>query len=262
MNIDPRIESPEVSANGGASDAQAPVSGAGLERELEEVVDGEPVDDADESIEDAAGAYAEAAAEVAAAADPEAAAEVQSEAVADPEAAAEVQPEAVADPEAGARADAEADIEALIAKAAKADEYLGLAQRTQADFENYRKRAAREAGAARERGAVKLARELLPAVDNLERALAHANASADTEDDAASFVAGIRHVHTDVLGALRRAGIEAYSPEGEAFDPHYHEAVAQASVDGAPAGTVVEVFQRGYRLGETVLRPARVVVAG
>jgi len=235
MNTDPRIESPEVGANGGASDAPAPASGSGLERELEGVVDGQ-------SIDDAAGAYAEAAAEVAAAADPEAA--------------------AAAGVEADGPAEAEVDLAALTARAAKADEYLGLAQRTQADFENFRKRAAREAGAARERGAIKLALELLPAVDNLERALAHATSSADAQPDPATFVDGIRHVHTDVLGALKRVGIEAYSPEGEAFDPHYHEAVAQASVDGAPAGTVVEVFQRGYRLGETVLRPARVVVAG
>ncbi len=208
MNIDPRIESPEVAANGGGADAPAPASGGGLEREFEGVVDGE-------SIDDAAGAYAEV------------------------------------------------DLDALTARAEKADEYLRLAQRTQADFENYRKRAAREAGAARERGAIKLALELLPAVDNLERALAHATpAAADADPEPATFVAGIQHVHTDVLGALKRVGIEAYSPEGETFDPHYHEAVAQAAVDGAPAGTVVEVFQRGYRRGETVLRPARVVVAG
>ena len=260
MNIDPRIESPEsgvdsgdrspsaagspsrpapaedatpeVGANGGGADGPAPASGGGLEREFEGVVDGE-------SIDDAAGAYAEAAAEAAAAADPEAAA------------AADVE------------AEAEVDLDALTARAEKADEYLRLAQRTQADFENYRKRAAREAGAARERGAIKLALELLPAVDNLERALAHATpAAADADPEPATFVAGIQHVHTDVLGALKRVGIEAYSPEGETFDPHYHEAVAQAAVDGAPAGTVVEVFQRGYRLGETVLRPARVVVAG
>jgi molecular chaperone GrpE len=151
--------------------------------------------------------------------------------------------------------------EALAARAAKADEYLDLAQRTRAEFENYRKRAIRDAAAAQERGALKLARELLPAVDNLERALAHAPV-AEGENGAASFVSGIKHVHADVVDALKRVGIEWYSPEGEAFDPQYHEAVAQQPVDGAEPGTVVEVFQRGYRLGENVLRPARVVVAG
>jgi molecular chaperone GrpE len=152
------------------------------------------------------------------------------------------------------------ELEALTAKADKADEYLQLAQRTQADFENYRKRAARDAAIAKERGATKLALELLPAVDNLERALTHAPAAEDGEDGA--FVSGIKHVHSDVIAALQRAGIERYSPEGEPFDPTLHEAVAQQPVEGAEPGTVVEVFQRGYRMGDSVVRPARVVVAG
>ncbi len=149
------------------------------------------------------------------------------------------------------------ELHALTAKAAKADEYLSLAQRTQADFENYRKRSIREAAAAQERGAVKLAMALLPAVDNLERALDHA-----PEEDEGGFVAGIKHVHSDVVSALEKAGIERFSPEGESFDPMLHEAVAQQPIEGAEPGTVVEVFQRGYRIGETVVRPARVVVAG
>ncbi|HEY5189151.1 MAG TPA: nucleotide exchange factor GrpE, partial [Solirubrobacteraceae bacterium] len=109
------------------------------------------------------------------------------------------------------------ELEALTAKAEKADEYLQLAQRTQADFENYRKRAARDAAIAKERGATKLALELLPAVDNLERALAHAPTSEN--NDEGGFVSGIKHVHSDVVAALQRAGIERYSPEGEQFDP-------------------------------------------
>jgi molecular chaperone GrpE len=152
------------------------------------------------------------------------------------------------------------ELEALTAKAEKADEYLQLAQRTQADFENYRKRASREAAIAKERGATKLALELLPAVDNLERALEHAPASENGDDGA--FVSGIKHVHSDVVAALQRAGIERYSPEGEQFDPTLHEAVAQQPVEGYEPGTVVEVFQRGYRMGDSVVRPARVVVAG
>jgi molecular chaperone GrpE len=150
----------------------------------------------------------------------------------------------------------DAELEQLIATAAKADEYLNLAKRTQADFENYRKRSTREAAAAQERGAVKLAKALLPAVDNLERALAHAPDGAD------EFVAGLKHVHSDVVAALAKAGIEAFSPDGEPFDPMLHEAVAQQPIEGAAPGTVVEVFQRGYKIGETVVRPARVVVAG
>ncbi|MEA2214105.1 MAG: molecular chaperone GrpE [Solirubrobacteraceae bacterium] len=156
---------------------------------------------------------------------------------------------------------ADLDVAALTAKAAKAEEYLDLAQRTRAEFENYRKRAVREAAAAQERGVNKLALELLPAIDNLDRALAHA-AGTDSENGDASLLHGIRHVHSDVLAALKRAGIEPFSPQGEAFDPQYHEAVAQQPLEGAEPGTVVEVYQRGYRRGESVLRPARVVVAG
>jgi molecular chaperone GrpE len=164
----------------------------------------------------------------------------------------------------------EHDLEELTAKAEKADEYLELAQRTRADFENYRKRAAREAAAAQERGITKLAKELLPAVDNLDRALQAAHAAAVGNSDgtgqadngtAATLVSGIKLVHDDVIAALARAGIEGFSPEGERFDPQLHEAVAQIPAEGAESGTVVEVYQRGYRLGEVVIRPARVVVA-
>jgi molecular chaperone GrpE len=151
-----------------------------------------------------------------------------------------------------------AELQALLDRADKADEYLGLAQRKQAEFENFRKRAARETTAAQERGATKLAKELLPAVDNLERALAHAPEEADEH----GFVAGVKHVHSDLIAALQRAGIEQFSPQGERFDPTFHEAIAQTPVEGADPGTVVEVYQSGYRVGETVVRPARVVVAG
>jgi molecular chaperone GrpE len=164
----------------------------------------------------------------------------------------------------------EHDLEELTAKAEKADEYLELAQRTRADFDNYRKRAAREAAAAQERGIAKLAKELLPAVDNLDRALVAAESAAATDGTAvgtgqdngtATLVSGIKLVHDDVLAALGRAGIEGYSPKGERFDPQLHEAIAQQPVEGAESGTVVEVYQRGYRLGDVVIRPARVVVA-
>jgi molecular chaperone GrpE len=156
------------------------------------------------------------------------------------------------------------DLEEIAAKAEKADEYLALAQRTKADFENYRKRATREAAAAQERGAAKLALALLPAIDNLDRALAHADdvVAGESSNGAESLVAGLKHVHADLIAALGNVGIERYSPEGEPFDPQYHEAVAQQPVEGAQPGVVVEVFQRGYRMGESVVRPARVVVAG
>jgi molecular chaperone GrpE len=152
----------------------------------------------------------------------------------------------------------EHDLEELSAKAEKADEYLELAQRTRADFENYRKRAARETAGAKERGIAKLALELLPVVDDLDRALA----ATDGHEDSDNLVSGVKLVHAGVIAALARVGIEPYSPVGERFDPQHHEAVAQHPVEGAEPGTIVEVYQRGYRLGESVLRPARVVVAG
>ena len=151
---------------------------------------------------------------------------------------------------------AELGLEELTAKAQRADEYLALAQRTQADFENYRKRAAREAAAAQERGVARLVKELLPAIDNLDRALKAAAA-----DDDSQLAVGIRLVHTDLLAALARVGVEPFSPDGEQFDPQLHEAVAQQPVDGLESGLVAEVFQQGFRLGDSVLRPARVLVA-
>ena len=168
-------------------------------------------------------------------------------------------------PEQGAQDAAEQpvehDLEELIAKARERDEFLSLAQRTQADFENYRKRVARDAALAEDRGVTKLARELLPALDNLERALAAAE-SAPAADGEHHLAEGIRLVQAEPAGALARVGIESFSPEGERFDPEQHEAMAQQPVEGAEPGTVVEVYQQGYRLNGVVLRPARVVVAG
>ena len=102
-------------------------------------------------------------------------------------------------------------LDELAAKAEKAEEYLALAQRTKADFENYRKRATREAAAAQERGAAKLALALLPAIDNLDRALAHADevVAGDGANGAASLVAGLKHVHADLIAALGNVGIDA-----------------------------------------------------
>jgi molecular chaperone GrpE len=162
------------------------------------------------------------------------------------------------EPEPDHEAKLERDLEELTARADKADQYLELAQRTKADFENYRKRASREAAAAQERGIAKLALELLPAVDDLDRAMQ----ATDGHEESDTLASGVKLVHAGVLAALARLGIEPYSPVGERFDPQHHEAVAQQPVEGAEPGTIVEVYQRGYRLGESVLRPARVVVAG
>jgi molecular chaperone GrpE len=155
------------------------------------------------------------------------------------------------------------DLDELGQLAAKRDEYLALAQRTQADFENYRKRVARESALAQERGVAKLAKELLPAIDNLERAIVEiAVATGETDQD--PLLGGVRLVLSELTGALARVGIESFSPGGETFDPTQHEAIAtvpQPPDGGAESGTVVEVYQPGYRLGESIIRPARVVVA-
>jgi molecular chaperone GrpE len=160
-----------------------------------------------------------------------------------------VQDEAVQD-----AAEIEGDLDELEVLAAKRDEYLALAQRTQADFENYRKRVARDAAAAAERGVAKLAKELLPALDNLDRAL-----DAAAQDD--PLLDGVRLVRGELSSGLARVGIESFGAAGDTFDPVEHEAVAQQPVEGAASGSVVEVYQPGYRLGASIIRPARVLVA-
>jgi molecular chaperone GrpE len=139
-------------------------------------------------------------------------------------------------------------------------DWKDLALRKAAELENVRKQNAQRVQKASRDGMRRVAAELLPALDDFERALAHAEAEEGDEEH--HLTAGIRLVQQKMLDALRRAGIEAFSPKGEPFDPHQHEAVAQQPADGAQPGTVLEVVQNGYRLGDDVLRPARVVVAG
>jgi molecular chaperone GrpE len=135
------------------------------------------------------------------------------------------------------------------------DEYLDLARRAQADFENYRKRAAKEAAAAGQRAKSGLVRELLPVVDNLERALASA------KEDEEHLAEGVRLVHSELIAVLERNGVEQFDPRGERFDPGEHEALSMRSEDGAESGTVLDVVEKGYRANGSVLRPARVVVS-
>ena len=155
----------------------------------------------------------------------------------------------------------EEELEAAEAEpAAEADpDYKDLYLRAAAEAENVRKRARRDVDAAHARGIARLVRELLPSLDNLDRAIAHAEAE---EGDAEHHLTkGIRLVQQELLAALERVGIEPFMPLGEQFDPHVHEAVAQQPVDGAEPGTVAEVYQSGYRYKDEVLRPAKVVVA-
>jgi molecular chaperone GrpE len=153
----------------------------------------------------------------------------------------------------------------LTAALREREEYLTLAQRTQADFENYRKRAARDAAAAGERAKSGLVRELLPVVDNLERALDSA-AVAERGDEGGQppehLADGVRLVHSELVAVLARNGVEAFDPRGEKFDPELHEALSMRAEDGCEQGVVLDVVEKGYRLNGAVLRPARVVVCG
>src|SRR4051812_31704824 len=153
----------------------------------------------------------------------------------------------------------EEDLDELRSRAAERDEYLALAQRTQADFENYRKRMARETALARDKGVKQVVGELLPALDNFERALA--SAEAEEADEEHHLTKGIRLVQQELVSALARVGVEPFSPKGQPFDPNEHEAMASQPVEGAQSGTVVEVLQAGYRLNGAIVRPARVMVA-
>jgi molecular chaperone GrpE len=153
------------------------------------------------------------------------------------------------------------DFEALLAQAREEkDEYLELARRTQADFENFRKRMAAEVQAAGVRGKGQLAMEVVPALDDLERAIQAAglDPEGDSEDGLAH---GVLLVFRSLREGLKRNGIEAVDPKGEKFDPNRHEALSTVPMEGTESGTVVEVLQKGYRLDEHLIRPARVVVS-
>jgi molecular chaperone GrpE len=150
----------------------------------------------------------------------------------------------------------EEDFEKLLNDAHRErDEYLELARRTKADFENFRKRVAANVQAAQARGKIEVAREVIDAVDNLERALEAA------DGDPAGLRAGVEMVLSGLRETLSRNGIDVVDPMGEKFDPNQHEALSTMPVEGAEPGTVVEVMQKGYRTDDQLVRPARVVVS-
>lgn len=143
-------------------------------------------------------------------------------------------------------------------------EYLELAQRARADFDNYRRRVAGQTTEAERRGRATLARGLLPAVDNLGRALAAAGVDPASPESAEEGLArGVALVLGELRSGLERAGVIAFDPAGERFDPTLHEAISTAPApDGGASGTVLETLELGYRVDEQVIRPARVVVSG
>jgi molecular chaperone GrpE len=169
-----------------------------------------------------------------------------------------------------AEAPAESELEAA---RRERDEYLELAQRARAELENYRRRVSGEATVAERRGRAAVARDLIPALDNLERALLAAGVDPDGSSEPAgeplsqevsaqtALAEGVALVYRELRDGLRRAGVEAFDPAGEKFDPNHHEAIATGNGGDGAKGLVLETLEKGYTLGETVLRPARVVVS-
>ena len=149
----------------------------------------------------------------------------------------------------------EAAVEAEPAEPDYKDQWI----RSVAELDNVRKRARRDAAQSEQRGVARLARELLPALDNLDRAIAAAEAHPESSNP--DLIDGIKLVQGELIAAFSRAGIVRDAALGEPFNPHQHEAVAQQPAEGTAAGTVIEVYEHGYLLGDEVLRAAKVVVA-
>jgi molecular chaperone GrpE len=141
-------------------------------------------------------------------------------------------------------------VDELAAVAKERDEYLDALQRLKAEFDNYRKRVARDQQELAARAHERLVAELVPVLDDLERAIAH---ESDIEE-------GVKLIHRSLAAALAKEGLTEIETEGK-FDPHTQEALL-AQPSEAEEGTVLQVLQKGYKLGDRVLRPARVVVAG
>ena len=139
----------------------------------------------------------------------------------------------------------------------KRDEYLDLAQRTRADFENYQKRMKRDLAEERRYAQAPLASDLLSALDNLERA----TTAAQQAGEKGPLVQGVAMVQTQLLDILRRHGITRIESLGQPFDPNLHQAVMQQPSKDHPPMTVVQVLESGYMIHERVLRPARVAVS-
>jgi molecular chaperone GrpE len=164
------------------------------------------------------------------------------------------------------RIEAEAEVEAepvgeqpaeteLEAVTRERDEYLDALQRLKAEFDNFRKRALRDQESLVARAGERVVKELLPVLDDLERAL-----QAAEQHEEATLEDGVRLVHRALADLLRKEGLQEIETDGQ-FDPHVHEALLSQPADEVDSGAVLEVLQKGYWLGDRVLRPARVIVA-
>ncbi|MBE0476202.1 MAG: nucleotide exchange factor GrpE [Coriobacteriia bacterium] len=150
--------------------------------------------------------------------------------------------------------DLAAELELAREQAAK---HLEVAQRVQAEFENFRKRVARDAEEQAKRAGQRIVEELLPVLDNLERAIDHTTAGGDVEQ----LLAGVEMVHQQMLDVLAKEGVSVQDPFGQPFDPARHQAVGRKEDADVPDHTVVDVYQKGYEMGGKVVRPAMVVVS-
>ncbi len=150
---------------------------------------------------------------------------------------------------------ADPDDDRLAELTAERDEYLDLLQRKQAELENYKKRMAREQERLVAHAHERLVKELLPILDDLERAL-----EAAEQHEEAALVDGVKLVEHSLRKALQKEGLAEIDTDG-GFDPHVHEALLTRPGNGAEPGSVLEVVQRGYRVGDRVVRPAKVIVA-
>lgn len=157
------------------------------------------------------------------------------------------------------RAELDAAGEAKEAAEAKAADAVDRATRLQADWENYRRRTAAERLAEQARATEKLVTALLPVVDDIERAIAHAR-SQELADDFKQFVDGVDAVHSKLMGVFEHEGVETIDPKGEPFNPLEHQAVGRVEDADQYDETVNDVYQKGYRMGDRILRSAMVTV--
>lgn len=177
-----------------------------------------------------------------------------------PKAAPGTDPELVED--LGAMLGAERDMDAqLDAARDEAARNLAAAQKWQAEFENYRKRQERDLADMRGRAGERIITELIPVLDDLDRAIEHTIASAASGGELEHLLAGVEMVRTRILGVFAKEGVEVIDPFGAAFDPNLHHAVGQREDAEIPEHTVVEVYQKGYLMGGRVVRPAMVMVS-
>ena len=150
------------------------------------------------------------------------------------------------------------DLAGLRARAQERDQFLALLQRTQADFENYQKRTQRERESERRYWHGAFALDLLPVIDNLDRAMTAAKQAGES----GPLVQGVGMVQTQLLDMLKRHGITPIDALGKPFDPNLHQAIMQQPSPDHPAQTVIQVLQQGFMIHDRVLRPAGVIVSG